>query len=365
MWPIGIWTGGPVLRGDGMSGSTRNSRKARLARAAKAQLCKHCPRESWAKFFTADAGSLFDQGGELRRNTEVTAFPVEDSRPAGTDQAAQLGAASRDPGGFPQGFDSGLLPLANRCHISHDSMLTLVTQEGNPCSLQTFYSDRMNMKFGERLDAALSKMKWGPKDLERASGVADSTISAIVRRGSDRSNFKELLIAGFPSDKISHDWLRTGEGQIEPSSDLFVEAGKVAPSVFVTVIGMAKMGEDGYYEEISSIPGAGDGYVDAQSKDKNAFALKVKGESMAPALRDGWYVVVEPNTSPTVGEYVLIKLKNGRRMVKELLYLRPDTVAVMSVNGGHRHTIDLIDIDEHYGIQAVVNILPPSRWKTI
>lgn len=350
---------------DGMSASSRNSRKARLARAAKAQLCKHCPREGWAKFFTSDAGPLFDQGGELGRNLQIPAFPVEDACSAGTDQTAQLSTTARDLGRSAEGVHRGLLPLANRCQISHDSMVTLVAHEGNPCSLQTFYPDRMNMKFGERLDAALSKMKWGPKDLERASGVADSTISAIVRRGSDRSNFKEDLIAGFPSDKISHDWLRTGEGQIEPSSELFVEAGKVAPSVFVAVVGMAKMGEDGYYEEISSIPGAGDGYVDAQSKDKNAFALKVKGESMAPALRDGWFVVVEPNTTPTVGEYVLIKLKSGRRMVKELLYLRSDTVAVMSVNGGHRHTIDLVDIDEHYGIQAVVNILPPSRWKII
>lgn len=109
--------------------------------------------------------------------------------------------------------------------------------------------------------------------------------------------------------------------------------------------------------------GAGDGLIETYSKDENAYALKVRGDSMFPAIRDGWFVVVEPNSPPTVGEYVLVKLKNGQRMVKELLYQRVDSIAVMSINGEKRMTINNDELDEHRGLQAVASILPPSKWK--
>lgn len=125
------------------------------------------------------------------------------------------------------------------------------------------------------------------------------------------------------------------------------------------------MGDDGHYEEISTMQGAGDGFIESYSKDKNAYALRVRGDSMSPAIRDGWFVVVEPNSSPSVGEYVLVKLKDGQRMVKELLYQRTDSVAVMSINGEKRRTISMEDIDENHGLQAIVSILPPSKWMPV
>ena len=83
------------------------------------------------------------------------------------------------------------------------------------------------MKFGERIEAALQEMQWGPKDLEQKTGVADSTISALTRRGSDRSNYKEALIKGFPSERINHEWLRNETGTIKPP-DLIVTTQKEA-----------------------------------------------------------------------------------------------------------------------------------------
>lgn len=218
------------------------------------------------------------------------------------------------------------------------------------------------MKFGDRLEKALHEMRWGPKELERETGVADSTISAIVRRSSEISKYKETLIRGFPEARISHNWLRDEIGQMIPAAQPFQYSGKLTPTTFVPVVGTAKLGDDGYYDEISSMSGAGDGRVEAYSQDQDAYALRVRGDSMYPAIRDGWFVVVEPNSTPTVGEYALIKLKDGQRMVKELLFQRPDSVAVMSVNGQKRHTFMNEELDEHRGIQAIVAILSPSKW---
>jgi phage repressor protein C with HTH and peptisase S24 domain len=127
-------------------------------------------------------------------------------------------------------------------------------------------------------------------------------------------------------------------------------------------VGTARLAEggDGFYDEISSMPGAGDGHIDIATGDPNAYGLRVRGNSMTPAIRDGWYVLVEPNASPAVGEYVLLKLRNGRKMVKELLYQRAESIEVLSVNGDLRTTIYRDELDS---VQAVSAVVPPSKWK--
>lgn len=119
-------------------------------------------------------------------------------------------------------------------------------------------------------------------------------------------------------------------------------------------------GEEGFYDEISSTPGAGDGHIDIATADPNAYGLRVRGNSMAPAIRDGWYVLIEPNSAPAVGEYVLVKLRNGQKMVKELLYRRGDSIEVLSVNSGARRTIYAEELDS---LQAVAAVVSPSKWK--
>ena len=141
-----------------------------------------------------------------------------------------------------------------------------------------------------------------------------------------------------------------------------IPAGDVGRGRLVPVVGMARLGDNGFYEEISSMAGAGDGMVEAYSNDPNAYALRVRGDSMFPAIRDGWYVIVEPGSVPTPGDYVLIKLKTGQKMVKELIMQRPDGITVVSVNGDTRRTIDAQEIDPHFGIQAVSAILSPRKW---
>lgn len=130
----------------------------------------------------------------------------------------------------------------------------------------------------------------------------------------------------------------------------------------VVVVGTARLseGDEGFYDEISSTPGAGDGHMEIATGDPDAYGLRVRGNSMAPAIRDGWYVLVEPNSAPAVGEYVLVKLRNGQKMVKELLYRRSESIEVLSVNNGARRTIYAEEIES---IQAVAAVVPPSKWK--
>lgn len=221
------------------------------------------------------------------------------------------------------------------------------------------------MQLGGRIKEAREHMKWSAVDLAQKSGVANTTIGALENRDSRRSEFAEALIAAFPPATISHEYLRTGRGTLVPDqshrameSTTEYRASRISKRV--PVIGTARMGEDGYYDEISSEVGAGDGHIEIQTADPNAYCLRVRGSSMHPAIRDGWYVLIEPNSTPTAGEYVLIKMLDGQRMVKELLFERSDSIGITSVNGDQRRTIYRDELD---AIQAVGAVLSPSKWQ--
>lgn len=126
------------------------------------------------------------------------------------------------------------------------------------------------------------------------------------------------------------------------------------------VVGTAKMGDNGYYEALDYPVGQGDGWVDSYSPDPNAYALRVKGDSMHPAIRHGSFVVVEPNGRCMPGEFVAIVLMDGRKMVKELVIEREHEIVIESVNGNHRQTLERSEIEKIHPIAAVV---AASKWR--
>src|SRR5690606_8419192 len=129
--------------------------------------------------------------------------------------------------------------------------------------------------------------------------------------------------------------------------------GKAPARTLIPVLGIAQLGENGWYEEVQSI--GSEGYIEHFSNDAEAYVLKVKGDSMFPAIRNNWYVVVEPNAAVVIGEYVAIRQTDGRKMVKELLNKNSEEVSLMSVNGGNRLTVPLEKIDVIHAVAAVVS----------
>jgi phage repressor protein C with HTH and peptisase S24 domain len=214
----------------------------------------------------------------------------------------------------------------------------------------------------DRIREAMGKMT--KAELARAAEVSAATVTFWLD-GSTKSINGEKAVLLERATGYRATWLISGKGpkrveatqQSDPSP---VYAGRRSGTRAIPIVGTARLGERGFYEEISSIPGAGDGHIDIATTDPNAYGLRVRGSSMAPAIRDGWYVLVEPNSAPAVGEYVLVKLKDGQRMVKELLYRRPGIVEVLSVNGGERLTIYDEDLE---ALQAIAAVVAPSKWK--
>lgn len=123
------------------------------------------------------------------------------------------------------------------------------------------------------------------------------------------------------------------------------------------IVGTAQLGPEGYWDAMATT----DGWLDVPSSDPDAYSLRVRGDSMAPAIRSGWVVWCEPNHALIPSEYVMVRRTNGECMVKELLYANADEVSLMAVNDGYgRLTIAREDIEQvHY----VGGIVPPSKIK--
>ena len=79
---------------------------------------------------------------------------------------------------------------------------------------------------------------------------------------------------------------------------------------------------------------------------------------MYPAIRSGWYIVCDPEASPIPTEFVEVELKDGRRTIKEFIGVTNDVLHLLGVNGEKRISIEMSEVQS---INAVIDIIPPSR----
>jgi phage repressor protein C with HTH and peptisase S24 domain len=221
-----------------------------------------------------------------------------------------------------------------------------------------------DMHIGTRVAAKMEERDWSEGELARRSGVSQPTIHRIITGESNdprQTNVEKIAKAlgvtahwlrhGGPEDHAVKEKASAYEQNVGPGPDI------VTPFRAIKIVGTAQMGSEGYWYALDE----GDGTVDVPSRDPGAYALRLRGDSMAPAIRSGWIAVCEPNHSWVPGEYVMIRLVDGESMVKELLFANDTEVSVMSVNDAFgRRTIPVEQIETIHYVGA---ILPPSKVK--
>lgn len=194
-------------------------------------------------------------------------------------------------------------------------------------------------------------------DFCRAHDITPAFISQILtgsRKMGDQAalNLEEKL--RLPSGTIAMPQIDAAL----PEARVFFDAPlNISNWRTVRIMGTAQMGDNGYWYEFED----GDGAIDVISTDPDAYALRVRGDSMAPAIRNNWVVWCEPNSDLVSGEYVMVKTNDGRSMVKELLYANCSEISLMSLNADFgRLTLPINDVlQAHY----VGGIVPPSKVK--
>lgn len=114
----------------------------------------------------------------------------------------------------------------------------------------------------------------------------------------------------------------------------------------IPLIGMAQAGSRGFFDD-SGFP-AGSGWDEVASpgvSDEHAYALKIKGESMAPAYRDGTIIIVAPGLDVRKGDRVVVKTAKGEVMAKEIGKKTAKSVELKSLNPAHpTRTFDMSEV---------------------
>jgi phage repressor protein C with HTH and peptisase S24 domain len=199
----------------------------------------------------------------------------------------------------------------------------------------------------ERLILALQQSGLTQTDIWKGCGLTSGTVSQWINKPNTQIKGENLLCAAKILG-VNPRWLSSGIGPMR-------EDGHDQKINYPRVVGTARCGNEGYYLDLEG----GDGYLEFEA-EPGSIAIRIRGDSMHPAIRDGWYVVIEPSGKPAAGEYVLLKFKSGRNMVKELLQEKSDCYVVMSVSNGDRITAMK---DELHDIHAISAVIPPSKHK--
>ncbi len=214
----------------------------------------------------------------------------------------------------------------------------------------------------DRIKSIIDEAGGNISKVSAAAGTTDEEVAAWLS-GKTQQIGVDQAVALQEAFGINSVWLMLGKGS-RTTAVRYNDAYEPIPVTGwrgVPVVGMAQLGDNGFWADVEYPVGHGDGFVDVPSKDKDAYALRCKGDSMRPRIKDGEFVVVEPNREIEPGDEVLVKSRDGRVMVKEFMYRRSGRVHLMSVNETHG-TIAFAD-DEIEKMHYVGWIAKPSAWR--
>lgn len=225
--------------------------------------------------------------------------------------------------------------------------------------LGVLYTSTHNCRMPEKTSASeilrelMAEREVSEYALAKATGVPQPTINRILS-GETQNPQRDTL------QKLGRYFGRSSAQMAGEANFWSIkEPGTIYQSV--PIVGDAQLGPEGFWYDGEHPVGHGDGFIDTPTTDANAYSICVHGDSMAPAIRNGWYVVIEPNSPLQQGEFVLVKTKDGRSMVKELLWERNGVVSLMSINIDYgRVTFKRDEIEK---IHHVAFIAPPSKRK--
>jgi phage repressor protein C with HTH and peptisase S24 domain len=203
----------------------------------------------------------------------------------------------------------------------------------------------------EKMKAALKRSGLTKAELARRMETSPQAVGAWFKTG----HISKPMLAKFAKvTGADVSWLMSDDVE-EPRATYTAGGLRDVP-----VIGFAIANpiEDGYFDDMGFPPGAGEGYIPWRTTDPNAYALRVRGDSMQPRIRPGELVVVEPSKAVMPGNDVVVRTRDGRKMVKQLLYQRGGAVTLGSINQSHKQlTISVEEIESMHFIAAT---LPPS-----
>ena len=174
-----------------------------------------------------------------------------------------------------------------------------------------------------------------PSALARAAGLDPTTFNQSKRTGAngkERWPSTESLAKILAATGVSMgQFAALAEGSDDISFD---------HEVAIPVIGHAKAGRSGYFDDAGFPAGSGWEMIAWPGlDDPHAYAVEISGDSMEPVYRDGDRIIVSPAARIRRGDRVVVRTVDGEVMVKELAKRSARQVVLRSVNPTHEDRV--------------------------
>jgi phage repressor protein C with HTH and peptisase S24 domain len=186
------------------------------------------------------------------------------------------------------------------------------------------------------------KQIWGALDaLAEKHGLSASGLAK--KAGLDPTSFNPSKRLGpegrerWPTTESIAKVLNAVGGNLDDFTAMVLgRKGAEKLSINIPVIGMAKAGKGGFFDDAGfPVGGAFDEIAAPGVKDTNAYALEITGDSMLPVFRQGDIIIVSPNATVRKGDRVVVKTKRGEVMAKILQRQTGKTIELASFNPDH------------------------------
>ena len=188
--------------------------------------------------------------------------------------------------------------------------------------------------------------------IDRLAARAGLTASGLARRADlDPTTFnksKRITAQGrarWPSTESIAKALAATGIPLETFIGL-IERDAAVAACFVPLLGFAEASADGYFDDRGFPTGERwQAIAFPAVNDGHSYALKICGDSMVPAYRDGDVIIVSPSAPVRRGDRVVVRTKSGEMIVKELKRKTAKSIELKSLDGEHaERTLAMADI---------------------
>jgi phage repressor protein C with HTH and peptisase S24 domain len=178
------------------------------------------------------------------------------------------------------------------------------------------------------IDGLAKRSGLSPSGLAKRAGLDPTTFNKSKRITADGR-------ARWPSTESVAKSLAATGASIDQFVALITEAGQPMAEA-VPLLGFAEAGAGGYFDDGGYPAGKGwDEIPFPAVDDEHVYALKISGDSMHPAYRDGTVIIVSPSATIHRGDRVVVKTRDGEVMAKELKRKTAKALELKSLNPEH------------------------------
>ncbi len=179
------------------------------------------------------------------------------------------------------------------------------------------------------IDRLADKYGMSPSGLARRAGLDPTTFNPSKRTASGGKQ-------RWPSTESIAKVLEATGANLGEFVSLMGENTGRGPVRRVPVLGYAKAGAEGYFDDAGFPTGQGwDEVLFPDMGERRVYALEITGDSMEPVYRDGDRIIVCPEDSIRRGDRVVVRTRTGEVMAKEISVLTENRVELLSLNPAH------------------------------